>query len=50
MILLEAKRILTGTEVPDEIFFMILILFDGPTCQISAFYKEINGIKNPPKD
>ena len=29
-------------------FFIILIWFDGPTCQISALYIEFKGIKNPP--
>ena len=31
-------------------FLLISIWFDSDTCQISAFYNEFKGIKNPPKD
>ena len=41
---------LIGTDIHDDVFCMILIWFDSHTCQISAFYIEFKGIKNPPKD
>ena len=53
-------RILTGAWVFDDVLdlglrFLMTILvisiwFGGHTCQISAFYIEFEGIKNPPKD
>ena len=53
-------RFLTGAWVLDDVLdlglrllmtiFVISILFGGHTCQISAFYIEVEGIKNPPKD
>ena len=53
-------RFLTGAWVLDDILdlglrFLMTILvisiwFGGHTCQITAFYIEFEGIKNPPKD
>ena len=31
-------------------FLMIYVWFDSHTCQISAFYIEFKGLKNPPQD
>ena len=47
----EGGYIGTGTELKFLMrVLMILIGFNSHTCQISAFYIEFKGIKNPPKD
>ena len=53
-------RLLTGAGVLDDVLdlglrflmtiLVILIWFGGHTCQISAFYCEFEGIKNPPEE